>query len=70
MYMFPLNVGGVSVSQLSQLSPGSCINITHKVYFFWVEFYIRCGTLIQDNFPCVAIDSGNSEISSNPFNYF
>lgn len=45
---------------------------TRNVVTFHIkyEFYIKYDTLIWDNFPCVDIDSANSEISSNIMNHF
>lgn len=45
---------------------------TRNMVTFYIkcEFYIKCDTLIWDNFPCVGIDSANSEISSNIINHF
>lgn len=45
---------------------------TRNVVTFYIkcEFYIKYDTLIWDNFPCVDIDSANSEISSNIMNHF
>lgn len=45
---------------------------TENIVTFYIkgEFYIKCDTLIWENFPCVDIDSANSEISSNIMNHF